>query len=94
MSASYNKDGTPRESQAAHFSGATGAQVKMPSGLTSDEQYFKDIAKSLKELPKGKVRDTDPKLLDFNKGGKRRKTRRNKRKSRRRKSKRRISRKR
>ena len=94
MSASYyNKDGTLIESQTAHFSGATGEKVTIPSGTVSNKQYIKDIAKSLKD-PVPVRRDIDPNLLDFNKGGKRRKTRRNKRKSKKRKSRRRISRKR
>jgi hypothetical protein len=89
----YNKNGTSRESQAAHFSGATGEKVTIPSGTVSNKQYIEDIAKSLKD-PVPVRRDTNKDLLDFNKGGKRRKTRRNKRKSKKRKSRRRISRKR
>jgi hypothetical protein len=91
----YNKDGSSKNAQVAHFSGATGERVTVPSGVTSHQQYFKGIADDLKNVPESEKREKRDKIsLDFNKGGKRRKTRRNKRKSRGRKSRRRISRRR
>jgi hypothetical protein len=83
----------PDEIESISISGATGEPVN-ESGKFTKRKFLEMTADDLKELPKGKVRVIDENLLDFNKGGKRRKTRRNKRKSKKRKSRRRISRKR
>lgn len=90
---SFKPDGTEVEIESMSISGATGEPVN-ESGKFTKRKFLEITANDLKNVPESKKRVIDPNLLDFNKGGKRRKTRRNKRKSRRRKSRRRISRRR
>lgn len=90
---SFKPDGTEVEIEGISISGATGEPVR-ESGSFTNKQFLRVTAKDLKDLKDPELIIRDKNLLDFNKGGKRRKTRRNKRKSRGRKSRRRISRRR